>query len=310
MPTVVVLGDVNVDIVARLESYPPPGGDSQPLQTMLQVGGTSLNTAIMLKRLGVDVVLIARAGADVLGDFAVAEIARNGLSTEWVQRDDRVTTGVAYAAVTPDGERTLLGGGGANRNLDAQTVPFDVIAQANWLHLTSYSVLGAASLEATLHATQLARINAAVTSLDIGLAPVRLARQSVTQLAAEMRLLMLSEQVSIDVMTDQTLLRKLGAQGCVIAEPDGHRFQVPAFAVNVVDSTGAGDAFNGGYIAGSIWQLDTCQSALLANACGAAATTVLGAGSALPTREVVKGLLRERCPTGWEKQAKRVLEVI
>src|SRR5207249_7375717 len=64
------------------------------------------------------------------------------------------------------------------------------------LHLTSYSVLGAASLEATLHATQLARINAAVTSLDIGLAPVRLARQSVTQLAAEMRVLMPSEQVS------------------------------------------------------------------------------------------------------------------
>src|SRR5438270_2434873 len=249
MPAVVVLGDVNVDIVARLESFPPPGGDSQPLETVLQVGGTSVNTAIMLKRLGVDVALIARAGADVLGDFTVAEIARNDLSTAWIQRDERVTTGVAYVAVTPDGERTLLGGGGANRNLDAQMVPFDLIAQTNWLHLTSYSVLGAASLEATFQATRLARANAAVTSLDIGLAPVRLARNAVRQLAAEMDVLMPSEQVSMLTTPDQMVLRKLGAQGCVVAEPDGHQFQVPAFDVSVVDSTGAGDAFNAGYIA-------------------------------------------------------------
>src|SRR5438045_5149255 len=214
MPEVVVLGDVNVDIVARLESYPPPGGDSQPLETILHIGGTSLNTAIMLKRLGVDVALIGRVGADVLGDFAVAEMARNGLSTDWIQRDERVTTGIAYVAVTPDGERTLLGGGGANRNLDPGLVPFDLVAQAHWLHATSYSVLGAASLDATLQAARLARMNAMTTSLDIGLAPVRLARNSVMQVAAEMSVLMPSEQVSIDRTSGQCVLRKKGAHGC------------------------------------------------------------------------------------------------
>ena len=137
MSVVVVLGDVNVDIIARLESYPPLGGDAQPLSTTLMLGGTSLNTAIVLRRLGIAVALIARVGRDILGDFAIAEMERNGLSSQWIQRDDEMLTGLAYVAVTPDGQRTMLGGAGANRNLDANVLPFDVIRQAKWLHLTS-----------------------------------------------------------------------------------------------------------------------------------------------------------------------------
>ena len=68
MIEVVVLGDVTVDIVARLESYPPAGGDVQPLETVANLGGTSLNTAVMLARLGINTALVARFGPDMFGD--------------------------------------------------------------------------------------------------------------------------------------------------------------------------------------------------------------------------------------------------
>jgi ribokinase len=310
MSAVVVLGDVNVDIVARLESYPPPGGDAQPLETKLQIGGTSLNTAIMLQRLGVEVTLVARVGRDVLGDFAVREIERNGIGTDWVQRDESSGTGIAYVAITPDGERTLLGGGAANRNLDAHLVPFEFVANTRWLHVTSYSVLGARSLDATLRAAQAPARVARQNSMDIGMAPVRLAREAVMAAAQFMNVLMPSEQVDLARCERHAILRKRGARGCDVEVEDGRRLHVPAFNVVAVDSTGAGDAFNAGYIAGRLLELGMRQSVLLANACGAAAVTVLGAGSALPGRDLVARLLRERAPTGWEREARQVVETL
>ncbi len=307
MAEVVVLGDVNVDIVARLESYPPHGGDAQPLDTQLQLGGSSLNTAIMLKRLGIDVALIARVGCDVLGDFAVTEIARNGLSTEFIQRDETTTTGTVYVAITPDGERTLLGGAGANRNLAASAIPFELIKVARWLHVTSYSVLGAASLEATMQAVRARHASVSSASLDIGHAPMRLAPDAVAQLARKMAVLMPSDDVAIARESWQWILRKQGAHGCVVEDTDGRTEHVPPFSVNVVDSTGAGDAFNAGFIAGQMRGLSEPESALLANACGAAACTVRGAGGALPKREVVMQLLHDAYPCGCELEASRIL---
>lgn len=308
MPQVVVLGDVAIDIVAQLESYPPLGGDVQPLDTTLRVGGTSLNTAMMLTRLGIETALVARVGRDVLGDFALAEMERNSLSTRWMQRDAQALTGIVYVAVTPDGQRTLLGGAGANRNLSARALPRDVIRQARWLHITSYNVLAAPSLAATSQAVQMAREHAAITSLDIGLAPLRLAPDALQVIAEQVDVLLPSADTPIARRSGQWVVRKLGAAGCEIEGGDGQLVaRVPAFAIHAVDTTGAGDAFDAGLIAGRVRGLDWRESALLANACGAAACTVLGAGGAFPSREFIADLLRHHAPDEWRREAERIL---
>ncbi|MCA1554607.1 MAG: carbohydrate kinase family protein, partial [Chloroflexi bacterium] len=175
---------------------------------------------------------------------------------------------------------------------------------------TSYSVLGEAAFAASLHAASLLRQLGRDASLDVGLAPMRLASAAVEQLARAVTVLMPSEQVRLEQAAGQWLIRKQGRRGCIVTDSDRHSFPVPAFVVDVVDSTGAGDAFNAGYIVGQMRGLSVRQSALLANTCGAAACTVLGAGGALPTREMVMRLLREHAPGGWEREAQPVLECI
>ncbi|HEV2037056.1 MAG TPA: carbohydrate kinase family protein, partial [Candidatus Eremiobacteraceae bacterium] len=86
MPEVIVLGDVTIDIVAQLESYPLLGGDVQPLETIATLGGTSLTTAVMLARLGVEAALVARVGPDIFGDYVLAQMEREGLSNRWMER--------------------------------------------------------------------------------------------------------------------------------------------------------------------------------------------------------------------------------
>ena len=301
-PEVVVFGDVTIDIVARVESYPPPGGDVQPLETRINVGGTSLNTAVMLTRLGVSAALIARIGPDFLGDHVLTEMERQGLGTQWIQRDPVIPTGLVYIAVTPDGQRTMLGGAGANRNLTISETDLEMLRGARWLHVTSYNVLAPDSLDATLRAFHVARASSLTSSFDIGLAPIRLAPDALRQAAAQADILLPSEDSASESSSDQLLISKRGSAGCDW-NVRGESFHVPAFAITVVDTTGAGDAFDAGFIAGRLRGLDLRTSALLGNACGAVACTVQGAGEALPAMQVVLDLLRAHPPAGWEEEA-------
>jgi ribokinase len=308
MPDVVVLGDVTLDIAARLESYPPPGGDVQPLETVANLGGTSLNTAVMLARLGVDTALVARVGADIFGDFIISQMEREGLSNHWMERDPELLTGLVYVAVTPGGQRTMFGGAGANRNLAATALMAAEITQARWLHVTSYNALAAPSLETTVRTLRIARASGVPTSLDIGLAAMRLAPELVTDVASFADVLFPSEDSGLP-QRGKMVLHKLGAAGCAILTGN-ERVTVPPFPVSVVDTTGAGDAFDAGFIAGRVRGLDVRSSALLANACGAAAVTVLGAGNALPGRDAVICLLRDAAPAGWHAEARGALQTL
>jgi sugar/nucleoside kinase (ribokinase family) len=307
MPEVIVLGDATIDIVAQLESYPLPGGDVQPLETIAKLGGTSLTTAVMLARLGVEAALIARVGPDMFGDYILAQMEREGLSNRWMERDPSVLTGLVYVAVTPGGQRTLFGGAGANRNLAANALATDEITRSHWLHVTSYNVLDEHSLDATMRTMRVAHGAGVPVSLDIGLAPVRLAPEPLARVADGADVLFPSEDSGEVSHHGRTVLRKRGAAGCTILT-DHARVSVPAFRVPVVDTTGAGDAFDAGYIAGQVRGLDVRSSTLLANACGAAAVTVLGAGNALPGRDVVLRLLRDAVPDGWHAEARAVLQ--
>lgn len=307
MIEVVVLGDVTVDIAARLESYPPLGGDVQPLETVANLGGTSLNTAVMLARLGVETALVARVGPDMFGDYILAQMEKEGLSNRWMERDAVVLTGLVYAAVTPGGFRTLFGGAGANRNLDASLLAADDIERSRWLHITSYNVLAERSLSATLQTMELAHHAHVPVSLDVGQAPVRLAPAHVAAVADRADVLFPSDDGMESAYGGRIVARKLGAEGCAITHA-GERFAVPGLRVSeVVDTTGAGDAFDAGFIAGRVRGLDLRCSALLGNACGAAAVAVLGAGNALPPRAVILRLLRESAPDGWQAEAQVIL---
>ncbi|MFQ5343246.1 MAG: carbohydrate kinase family protein, partial [Anaerolineae bacterium] len=140
-PDVVVVGDINVDILATVDHYPQPGGHGLAEELRMESGGSAANTAAALGHLGLDVVMMGRVGDDPLAEGALRGLRSAGVDMLYVQRDAEMTTGVMFVTITPDGERTMFGGRGANRRLSPDDIDATAIQQARWLHLSGYALL-------------------------------------------------------------------------------------------------------------------------------------------------------------------------
>jgi ribokinase len=345
MPQVVTLGDINVDIIASIPRYPAPGGDGLAQRAEIHSGGSAANTATVLARFGLDVSIIGRVGRDAFAEQALACLAGAGVDLSCVQRDDDLITGLMFIPVTPDGERTLFGYRGANSRLDPALLDEGYIAKADVFHLSGYALLAEPQRSAVRQAVEMAHQVGVVISLDAGLEAAARATEEVKALLplvdlifpnrAEAEHLTGSSDVkgaarALSGYGVKTVALKLGGQGCVVhcsarspdrrqvhcsaRSPDRRReiFSVPAFAVEVQDTTGAGDSFDAGFILGQLWGLGARQSAILANALGALAASAVGAGDALPGPEKARALL-QRCLSDpgwrdWEGEISRILK--
>ncbi len=305
---VVTLGDINVDILARVRSYPPLGGDSLADKVELRAGGSAANTAIVLSKFGLSVTIIARVGRDVFADRALADLREAGVSLASVQRDPDAMTGLVFAAVTPDGERTFFSCRGANTRTILGSADQDHIRRAQTLHVSGYALIESPQSDAARQAIQVAYQADVPVSLDIGVELLTTVREDILSLLPMISMAQLNRAVA-EWLTEErspegaveTLLShglemiglKLRDHGCLLGSVGGV-FHVPAFAVEAVDDTGAGDSFNAGLILGRLEGLDLQASGVLANALGAMATTVAGAGISLSGPKAALSFLEER----------------
>ena len=312
MSQVVVLGDINVDIITHISHYPQPGEDGIARQAGLYSGGSASNTAWVLARCGIDVGLIARVGRDALAAQVLVELLDVGIDGHQMQYDPEFMTGVMFVAVTPDGERTMFGYRGANVRLDPDLLCPDDIAHASVLHISGYSLLESPQRDAALRALDIACQAGIKVSLDVG---VELAQSSTDQVR---ELLPLVDWIFPNELESEYLIGhangpqaveqflnhgleavslKLGKTGCVIGTREGI-FSVPAFEVEVQDTTGAGDSFDAGIIAGRLGGLSWRTSGLLANALGGLAVSVVGAGESLPGLTEATQFLEQQVDNG------------
>jgi ribokinase len=141
-PAVVVLGDINVDVLAPIEAFPKPGEDCLAPALELHLGGVAANTAVALARWGLAARLMGCVGRDAFGDLALDSLRRARVDVSGVQRTDRAATGLMFIAITADGERTIFGARGANTELKpSRRARYLVRAQA--VHLLGYNFLSA-----------------------------------------------------------------------------------------------------------------------------------------------------------------------
>ncbi len=165
--SVVVAGDLMVDVVAALPG-PLAHGSDAPAAISLHQGGSGANVAAWLAAAGADVAFAGRAGADPLGDAAVAALAGVALA---VERDPVRPTGTCIVLVHPGGERTMIPDAGANDALELRELP-----PGEHLHLTGYTLLREGSRPAALRALELARERGSTVSVDpSSAAPLRAA---------------------------------------------------------------------------------------------------------------------------------------
>ena len=326
MPQVVTLGDINVDIIAFTARYPSPGGDGLAEWAEVHSGGSAANTATVLANFGVDVSIIGRVGRDVFAEQALARLAEAGVDLSCIQRDDEVITGIMFIPVTPDGERTLFGYRGANPRLEPALLDEGYIAQADVFHLSGYALLAEPQRSAARQAVEMAHQAGVAISLDVGLEAAARTTEEVKALLPLVDLIF-PNQAEAEHLTGssdmkeavkalleygiETVALKLGERGCVVGS-GGELFSVPTFAVEVQDTTGAGDSFDAGFILGWLWGLGPRESAILANALGALAASAVGAGDALPgpgkARTLLQGCLSDPAWQDWAAEIGRVLD--
>jgi ribokinase len=260
---VVVLGEVMLDVVAFHEGPLAIASDT-PARIRLRPGGAGANTAAWLARAGVDVTLIARVGADDAANLALSSLDGVDLS---VEADPVLPTGTCVVLVSPGGERTMLPDPGANIALSAEHLPSEVFAEQNILHVSGYSLMRPGSRGAALTAMDQARDAGMLISVDPASAALLIDDPAFLHRARPVDLLLpnADELAALggDLPGVKEFAVKLGRDGAYWS--DGLK-KVAAKAVRVdevIDTTGAGDAFAAGFL--SVWPGDR-EAALAAGA--------------------------------------------
>jgi ribokinase len=307
MPDVIALGDLNVDIIAHFTTYPAKGEDALAHLTEIHCGGSAANTAMGLARMGIETSLIARVGPDSWALKALHALNEAGVVPTSLQRDPAAMTGLMYVIVTPDGERTILGHRGANVFTDSNQIREEEIKAAILFHISGYALLAEPQRSAALLALEMACRNGLTVTLDPGMSLPQAALDELRALLPVVNILLpnLAEarqltglrapEDCIQALLDkgvQVVGLKLDREGCIIGN-DGGFLRVPAFAVETRDSTGAGDSFAAGFIAGFLGGLDWVGAAVLGNVMGAIAAARVGAATAFPKAREVLALLGE-----------------
>ena len=328
MPDVVTLGDINVDIIARVPFYPPLGGDSLAEGVDVRAGGSAANTAIVLSKFGLDVSIIARVGEDILADFALSDLRQAGVDLSLVQRDAESRTGLIFAAVTPDGERTFFSCRGANTRTVLEPEGGELVRQAKVLHVSGYAFVEGLQRDAALSAVEEAHRSGVPVSVDLGVEVMTGTREDMLKVLSVVSMvfpnLAVAEWLTGRRGTHESVRALLGhgtelvglklrGHGCLLGSTEGV-FAVPVFQVVPVDGTGAGDSFDAGLLLGRIGGLSLRASGILANMLGATATTVTGGGISLPGPEAALSFLEEHRgePTwqGWSEELVTVYEFL
>lgn len=270
----VAVGDWMSDVVAALPG-PLRQGTDTPADVRVLGGGAAANVAAWLGHDGHATTFVGRIGDDLLGRAGRAELESCGVTCA-VAVDPRRPSGTCIVLVTPDGERTMVPSGGANQGLTPQDVDDALFQPGTHVYLSGYTLLGDGSRMAGLSVLDRARLRGLTTSVDVASAgpiadagPARflswvsgvdvlLANESEAALLAglpEPDQSHAATALESAYVAGATLARsvgtvvvKLGPLGAVLVKADGTTAHAEAVPVDVVDTTGAGDAFAAGFL--------------------------------------------------------------
>jgi ribokinase len=298
---VFVLGSINQDFVLKVERRPNPGETVTNAELSTGSGGKGANQAAAAARLGASVTFLGRVGDDEFGAPLVQALGEKGIDTSLVKQVSGESTGAAFITVTPDGENAITVAPGANRSLTPQDA--DAASEA----IGDSRVLVAQMeipVETVVRAVEIA-VQRGIRAL-VNLAPTfEVPRELLEKLDPlvvnehEAAFLLGGEVEGVDgalsaapkllSLGPQSAVVTIGEAGAVFASGESSN-HLPAPKVDVVDTTGAGDAFVGALAARLASDASLEDAVAYAVRAGAAAVTKVGAQGALPTPETVDAL--------------------
>lgn len=299
---IVIVGSFNTDLTTYMERMPRPGETVNGRKFVTGPGGKGSNQAVAAARLGAQVTFVGRVGQDVFADIALRTWRQEGVNTDYVVQDSEHATGVAPIFVDDTGENMIVVALGANLAVSAADVDAaaGVIAQADIL-LTQLEI----PYDTVAYALKVARQHGVPTILNpapagrlapevLALADFMTPNETELEVLSNMPGAPVEEAARALLTTDQqTIVVTVGARGAQYVQR-GKSALVPGFRVNVVDTTGAGDAFNGG-LAVALAEGRALEDAIaFANATAALCVTRPGTAPSMPQRAEVDALFASR----------------
>jgi sugar/nucleoside kinase (ribokinase family) len=299
-PDVLVLGEANVDLIARAADPMPVYGQEKLLHDLaLTVGSSACIFACQAAKLGLRTALVSVVGDDEFGRYLLRALGECGVDTARVERSSRLKTGVTLSLTTP-GDRAMLTYPGTIGALESAAVDPRWLEQARHVHVASY-FLQAALAAGLPELLARARRAGTTVSLDTGWDPAERWDGGLQATLAEVDLFLPNETEALNISGQAsvwaalaelagripTVAVKLGAEGA-IARSGAEMAQVPAIAVEVVDTTGAGDSFDAGFVYGYLQGLPLARCLELGALCGGLSTRAAGGTTAQPSLEEIQ----------------------
>lgn len=293
---IVVVGSLNMDLVVRSPRHPQPGETLLGTEFHTFPGGKGANQAVAAARLGGQVKMIGRVGADAFGDALIQTLSQDGVDTRHIARLQDAPTGVALITVDAAGQNTIVVVPGANGELS----PPDLLAAESAFETASVVVM---QLEIPLltvaYAADLARRRGACVVLNP--APAQPLGTTLKQVDV-----LIPNQPEAALLTGaasardaakrlrasgvRSVIVTLGEDGVLVVEGETET-HLPPHRVSVVDTTAAGDAFVGAFAVALAEGRSTREAAAWGNAAGALAVTRAGAQPSLPSRAELEQFL-------------------
>ena len=301
MTDVFVMGSINQDFVLKVERRPQPGETVTNAELSTHNGGKGANQAAAAALLCASVTILGRVGDDEFAEPLVQALQEKGIDTSLVERASGASTGAAFITVTPDGENAITVAPGANRSLTPEVVDAaagaigDARVFVAQMEIPVHSVLRAVEISAdkdTRALVNLAPMFEVPRELLEKLDPLVVnEHEAAFLLGREVEGVdgALSAAPELLSLGPRSAVITIGEDGAVLA--DGESVDhFPAPEVEVVDTTGAGDAFVGALATQLARGASLQEAVAYAVRAGAAAVTKEGAQGALPTPEVVEAL--------------------
>lgn len=300
MSDVLCLGIFVADVMAKPIEQMPKRGMLQLFDQMeLHTGGCANNTAIDLAKLGVSAGVMGKIGMDGFGDFILRALKEHGVDTTGMKRDSKSNTSFTFVMIHTDGERSFFHYLGANAQLTYENIDLDLVKNCKNLHIAGANLMPKLDGMPTAMILKIAKEAGLTTSVDTAWNPeIDWLKQIEPCLPYTDIFLPSIEEAKMITGLEQpaeigdfllghgvkVVGLKMGEQGCYI-KGDGQELSLPAFKVDVVDTSGAGDAFVAGFLAGLLrgWDLETVGR--FANAVGATCVTAIGCTAGIKTME-------------------------
>ena len=301
-PRILVVGSSNTDMIIKLDRIPQPGETILGGEFVTAAGGKGANQAVAAARAGGDVTFIARVGRDMFGEKAVTGFVQDGIHAQYVTRDPAAPSGVALIFVAKDGENSIAVASGANGLLSTADVKnakrciAGARAVVMQLETPQATVQAAAELACRakvpviLNPAPARKLPGKLLMLVSILTPNETEAELLTGIAVRNEESAVRAAEALLARGVATVIITLGARGAFVAAASTREL-IPGFQVKPVDTTGAGDVFNGALAVALGEGRTLIEAVRFANAAAAISVTRLGAQPSAPARNEIEALL-------------------